>query len=61
MKALISALRRTLPTEMRHLKFKDVAVHDRSVTLISQDAEINLLRDESVDAAVMKYLWKVAA
>ena len=61
MKTLISAVRRSLPGEMRHVKFKDVVITDDSVTLISRDTEINLLRDESINAAVMKYLWKVAA
>jgi len=46
---------------MRHLKFKDVVIGDDSVALISRDAEIDVLRDEGIDAAVMAYLWKVAA
>jgi hypothetical protein len=61
MKALIAAVHRTLPGEMHHLRFKNVVIEDDSVTLFSRDTEINVSRDDGIDKAVMKYLWKMAA
>ena len=60
MKSLISTVRGNLPREMRHLKFRSVAIHDDSITLISRNAELDLLRDKTIDTAVLRYLWKAA-